>query len=973
MRVAAAPLVGRAEELALLDGALAVVADGEWNAVELVGEPGIGKTRLLGELAARASHREMLVLSGSASELERDLPFWVFVNALDDYLRGLDPRLLDLLDIEVRAELGNVFPSLSRLTQNLVPQQERYGTHRAVRELLERLTATRPLVLILDDVHWADPASVDILGSLLRRPPDAGVLVALATRPLQLPARLKTELDRVHRTDALARVTLGALTRAEADEVLGPSIDRATASTLYDESGGNPFYLEQLARSLDREVIAPQASPRMMADLDVPPTVASALADELAVLTDSAHLVLQGAAVLGDTFEPELAAAAAGVVEPVALTAVDELIGVGVIGRTEVPRRFRFRHPLVRRAVYDSTPAGWLLAAHERSATALADRGATATERAHHVERSGRQGDPRAVSVLRQAGEEAAHRAPESAARWYGHALRLLRDDAPAADRVELLLALAGALATCGHFAESGEALLESYELAPADAVELRIRLTTACAATEHLLGRHDAADHRLSAALSDLDDPASAQAVSLMLEIAVGRAYTMQYSRIAALAERALETARPLGDPALTATAAAALASGLALCGRVADAEKYREEAAALVHGLSDLDLSLRLDSAVHLAGAELYLDRFADAGDHAERVIAVARATGQPAFIPFAFMILAWVQMLRGELAEGAETLDAAIEEARLLRNEQSLAGFLLNRSLTALSAGDLELAIGLAREAVELTRDMEDGFIPAAAPVALCAALLEADDPALDDAVELMVQRSGGPELPFMPGGSFRAKWLELLTRCSLALGRKADAERAAACARDTAASMGRLRMGTAMAERAAAIVALEEGDAQLAAKCALASAAAADEVHIPVEAALSRTLAGRALAKTGDLDRAAAELESAAAALHACGARRYRDAAERELRRLGRHVHRRTVPGDASGYGLASLTERERQVADLVVARYTNPQIAATLFLSPKTVETHLRHIFRKLDVTSRVELARTVEAAPQQDG
>ena len=203
------------------------------------------------------------MLSGSASELERDLPFWVFVNALDDYLRGLDPRLLDLLDPDVRAELGNVFPSLSHLAdQDDPPQGERYRTHRAVRELLERLTATRPLVLILDDVHWADPASVDLLGSLLRRPPDAGVLIALAARPGQLPARLKTELDHAHRTETLTRVTLAAMTRAEADEFLGPSIDQATASTLYDESGGNPFYLEQLARSVVARPGGQRASPR---------------------------------------------------------------------------------------------------------------------------------------------------------------------------------------------------------------------------------------------------------------------------------------------------------------------------------------------------------------------------------------------------------------------------------------------------------------------------------------------------------------------------------------------------------------------------------------------------------------------------------------------------------------------------------------------------------------------------------------
>ena len=133
MGVATAPLVGRAEELALLDGALADLTRGEWKAVELVGEPGIGKTRLLAELATRAGHREQLVLSGSASELERDLPFWVFVNALDDYVRGLDPRLLDLLDPDVRAELGNVFPSLSPLARTETTHSSASGTAPIVR------------------------------------------------------------------------------------------------------------------------------------------------------------------------------------------------------------------------------------------------------------------------------------------------------------------------------------------------------------------------------------------------------------------------------------------------------------------------------------------------------------------------------------------------------------------------------------------------------------------------------------------------------------------------------------------------------------------------------------------------------------------------------------------------------------------------------------------------------------------------
>jgi predicted ATPase len=134
-----------------------------------VGEPGIGKTRLLTELAARADARGHLVLGGSASELERDLPFWVFVDALDEYVQSLEPHRLAALDDDVRTELALIFPSLARFAGARGPvfQHERYRSHRAVRELLERLTASKPLALVLDDVHWADgacPVSVDTSG-----------------------------------------------------------------------------------------------------------------------------------------------------------------------------------------------------------------------------------------------------------------------------------------------------------------------------------------------------------------------------------------------------------------------------------------------------------------------------------------------------------------------------------------------------------------------------------------------------------------------------------------------------------------------------------------------------------------------------------------------------------------------------------------------------------------------------------------
>ena len=128
-----------------------------------------------------------------------------------------------------------------------------------MRELLERLTASGPLVLVLDDLHWADAGSVELLGALLRRPPAAAVLIALAVRPGQAPERVAAALERADRAGTMLRIEVGPLTHSEACELLGEAVDDAAASTLYEESGGNPFYLEQLARSQRSE--ARQALP----------------------------------------------------------------------------------------------------------------------------------------------------------------------------------------------------------------------------------------------------------------------------------------------------------------------------------------------------------------------------------------------------------------------------------------------------------------------------------------------------------------------------------------------------------------------------------------------------------------------------------------------------------------------------------------------------------------------------------------
>jgi DNA-binding NarL/FixJ family response regulator len=957
--------VGRRTELAQLDGALDDLTTGGGRAVQIVGAAGIGKTRLLGEFARRADARGCIVLRGSGADLNRDLAFWVFVDALDEYIESVEPRRLRLenLDEDLRTALANVFPSLAALTGETVGlQDERQRTNRAVRALLERLAATKPLVLILDDVHWADAASADLVASLLHRRPSAAVLIVVATRPHQLSPRLATAVDRALRDSRLARISLGPLSSDEARELLGDEGQRASISMLYEESGGNPFYLEQLAR-------APRPStsrggvdgPVTLAGVQVPPMVAAGLSEELGLLAALTRRVLQGAAVAGDPFELELAAAAAGASEPDVMDAIDELLGQDLVRLTDVPRRFRFRHPIVRRAVYEATPGGWRIGAHQRAATALAQRGSAVVTYAHHIELCARIGDADAVASLTEAADRSAQRAPAAAARWYSAALRLLADSASPSQRVLLLSRNATALAATGRFAEAHAALLEGLAIVGHES-SARVALSTSCARVERLIGQHEAANARLKAVLGEVEDPDSPEAVALMIELAMQGGHRMDYGSLQAWAERAAAGGRRLPDRALRAASVAALARAGAFAGATPDVLAACDEAAALVDALTDDELATRLDAATYVAAAETYLQRFADAQRHAERAMAVGHASGQSQLFPTLLGMLGSLWSLRGLLAHAAEPLDGALEAARMTGNAQTVAWALFARSMVALPAGDVDLARATAQESVDLAAEGQRSDLSAWAAMALAGALLQGGEP-LRAAVALS-DSAGGDELP-LTSPNWRAHSLELLTRCLLAAERPDDARRAAACAQQDALRLP-LVFPSAMADRALAAIALHDGDVLNAAEVALRSADVLEAVDAPIEAAVSRTLAGRALAQAGERDRAIAQLDRAVGELGRVGAIRLHAAAERELRKLGQRIHHRTSPGQSGQTGVASLTARELQIAGMIVDRKTNKQIAGELFLSTKTIETHIRNMFRKLDAHSRADIARTLE-------
>jgi DNA-binding NarL/FixJ family response regulator len=297
-------------------------------------------------------------------------------------------------------------------------------------------------------------------------------------------------------------------------------------------------------------------------------------------------------------------------------------------------------------------------------------------------------------------------------------------------------------------------------------------------------------------------------------------------------------------------------------------------------------------------------------------------------------------------------------------------ALALALFNRGWVAVLCGDLDLALRHSEEAVRLTESEPEHVAAAWAGSLYAGAMSEAGS--ARRARDTLLEAGGGPLLERLPG-PFRAHFLEILANCHLALDEQDEAEAAAVHAHEHAERFAGLRLTRAAAIRAVASVELARGDAAAAAEHALEAAEHADAIGARVVASVARMLAARALVAAGDKDRAAAELERAAATLEACGARRYRDRAERDLRKLGRAVHRRTERGRPDGDGLAALTGRELEIARLVVDRRTNPEIASELFLSVKTVETHMSNIFRKLGASSRVEVARIVERAPSLEG
>ena len=955
----AAPLVGRDRELERLESLLTTLRRGGGGFVAIVGEAGIGKTRLLEELVARTdSHRE-LVLRGRAAEFLRGMPFALVIDALNDQLRQLD---LERLGDDCCQELAAVFPALAGGGNPIAASHaERYRRHYAVKAALMELARDAPLVLALDDVHWADEASLELLAYLLSRPLEVPLLVALAFRPQGAPALLVNAVQGAVRDGTLESLELAALSREQVDAVLGSQYERDRRRVLFVESGGNPFYLEQLARV---PVDPGRRSRDDHADRGVPRAVAISLAQELDLLQPQARVLAMGAAVLGDPFEFDLAAQVAGLPAGDAERGLDELIARGLVRPTATPRHFAFRHPIVRRAVYEASGDGWRIGAHGRAVSALTGRGEHASVVAHHVEHAARPGDADAIELLGEAGHRAATESPRLAARWFQAALRLLAPTDATEQRLELLVASATALMSAGQIAESRSALIEALSLLPCRASEQRATVACMLAQAEALLGHHAEARDLLADSVSGLGPNRAREHAMLAAEMAVDHLRTGERDEAHRWALDAVAAAERVDDAALRCTACALLSLIEYARGEVSAARRRADVAGGIARRTANRSLAGQLSGVFYLAMAEVRLGRFESALEHGARGLAIAEATGNTSVIPPIRLTIAHAQFALGRLDESAATAQAMLDVARPLGIDQYLVWAHAACAFPAVRRGDVSRGVDHAERAAAHARSAPKGLYSWLGGCALAEALVAAGQP--ERARQVLLDHAGGPDLPLVDVADC-ARWYDVLVEAELALGDIEAASDWAERSMRTVADLGHVpARAMALRNRAAALIAA--GDAAAGVAPAREASHAFAACGAELEAARADVILGRALADTGDVKHAVSILESAYRTLDALDAGRSRDDAANALRRLARRVPRRGRRGDTDRDGIGALSGREREVADLVEQGRTNKAIASTLYLSERTVENHLSNIFRKLGVTSRTEVARELARA-----
>ncbi|GGL04346.1 hypothetical protein GCM10012284_43680 [Mangrovihabitans endophyticus] len=965
--------VGRAAQLAMVTGMLASERPHASFAV-VEGDPGIGKSRLLAELADWASGHGTAVLTGRTAEQGVSHPFELLL----DVLAGAEDASSSGADGGGRpAPVGRA--SGGMLLERLASAEhaaltggvlgvERHRLYRAVRDSLTAAAGRRRLLVLLDDVHAADEASLELLDYLVRHPPKANVVVVLAARTGRLPTRLRGSLSRLR--DDVARVMLAPLSAAEVDE-LTTAESPNRRRWLYEASCGNPLYLEILSAGESRPVWELGRSPAIVDD-----RVAVAIDDmiraELRALPSDQRLVAAAAAVAGDNFDPAYVAHVADLPPARTDAATDALVARDVL--RSAGAQLVFRHPLVRAAAYGLAGPAWRLAAHGRAAAYLAGLGEPPSRQAPHLEQAFRPGDVAAAKVLAAAAEQVLDTAPSASTHWLYAALRALPDRPDTLDRRhQLWLLLARALTVCGRLAESKEILHRLVAVASrhrCPALEL-------LAANERLLGRLPEARAILLGELARAngesvghEDAAGpgAQAgpdttagtcddVAVRLELAATEILDGGLADAEVHATAVLE--RCGRDPARRGAAAAAstlLTLVRVQAGRHAAAGAQLAHAQWAVDGLDDAELRGMLDLVSPLAWTELMAERYDDAMRHLDRGVRVARRFGRNHVVPEMYLVRSVVHGRVGRVTEALRDAEDAEEIA------MAVGGRELHRFATTMRLRPLLWHSGPARAAAVLTGirrapSLRSSWWRASASAAIAEVALDLGDLQLCRSV---LPDAGNAELPASVGPAA----VRLRARAELMSGNLSASRDLVDRARELAHAGGlHGEMSATALVEAELLAAGDRLDDAIGA--GVSAVSGAQTAGLPVREGQARVLLAELYHRGSEPAAGREHLGIAKALFQRSGADWLAGQATNAQRRLGAGQPRRR----ACGPGVATLSGREREIAQMVAQGLTNQAIADRLFLSRRTVEAHIARIFAKVGVSSRVALARLYGTPP----
>lgn len=476
------PFVGRDDVVQRLTGALDKALAGTVRVRLIVGEPGVGKTRLSQELAARAREAGTRVCTGHCYEADRGEPLWPWLQILRQAAQGRAAEALRALPEPVCAELMAVAPDLAGGSANAAstkPSAEpRLALFDAITRLLRELSHIEPLLLMLDDLHWADRASLALLGYLVDEIGSARLMVLGTLREVELITGHPhlALLERLERSPSFKRIALGALEVSDVQRYLseftGQQPPAGLAERVHECTGGNAFFVRETARTLAWDALA--SGQLELSAIRLPESARDVVRRRVSLLPEPAQRLLRAASVLGDRFELSTAVALLDSDTQTALGAADRAVLARLLARDDGGVGFySFAHGLVRETLYEDLPSAEKCELHLRAGQIIegqrALRPSAIPEIAFHLHRALPQGDGnRVLEYGMLAAEQAAVAGDhEAAARWYACAyegLRFVRD-ADADRSAEVLFALARAHGASGQEQDAREALDRVLEL----------------------------------------------------------------------------------------------------------------------------------------------------------------------------------------------------------------------------------------------------------------------------------------------------------------------------------------------------------------------------------------------------------------------------------------------------------------------------------------------------------------------------